>query len=272
MTDLIEPDRLRAALVTSGRPWREVEHHASTTSTNARALELATPWTVVVADHQSAGRGRMARPWESPAGASLLLTAILPLPDPATEAVGWLPLLTGLAVARAVREETGVATALKWPNDVLVPADDDRKLCGILCEVGTAASGVRVVVVGIGLNLTQGRADLPVPTATSLALAAGPGVPPPDPTGLAVAVLTHLADAYAAATAGGSSAASERAAYRSTCATLGQEVRLSRIGADDVVGRALAVDDGGRLVIDVAGERTVWAAGDVVHVRRVASP
>ncbi len=276
MTHLVEPDRLRAALVTSaggppGSPWVEVEHHASTGSTNALALQRARPGLVVVADHQSAGRGRMARAWESPPGASLLLTASLPLP---AEGAGWLPLLTGLAVQRAVAEVCGLEATLKWPNDVLLPADGDRKVCGILCEVGGPGEGRegqlgregRVVAVGIGLNVAQGRDDLPVPTATSLALAGAPA-DAVDRTDLAAAVLTHLGQAYGALTAGGVAAAGERAAYRAACSTLGREVRLQRVDAPDVLGTAVEVDGQGRVVIDDHGERTAWAAGDVVHVR-----
>ncbi|MDQ2757614.1 MAG: biotin--[acetyl-CoA-carboxylase] ligase [Actinomycetota bacterium] len=276
MSHLVEPGRLRAALVTStdagrGGLWVEVDHHASTDSTNARALELARPGLVVVADHQSAGRGRMARAWESPPGASLLLTATLALP---AEGAGWLPLLTGLAVQRALREVCGLDATLKWPNDVLLSADDDRKVCGVLCEVGgsggSGGSGGdprgQVVAVGIGLNVAQGRDDLPVPTATSLALA-GVLADDVDRTDLAAAVLAHLGRAYDALTTGGGAAAGERAAYRRACSTLGREVRLHRISAPDVVGTAVEVDDQGRLLIDVDGVRTAWAAGDVVHVR-----
>lgn len=215
MTRLVEPDRLRASLVTSsggpaGSPWVELEHHRTTASTNARALELARPGLVVLADHQSAGRGRMSRAWESPPGASLLLTATVPLP---AVGAGWLPLLTGLAVQRAVRGVCGLEAVLKWPNDVLLPAEDDRKVCGILCEVGGATDSARgaVVAIGIGLNVAQGRDDLPVPTATSLALARSAmggtdstdgtdGTDGMDLTDLAAAVLTHLGQAYSALT------------------------------------------------------------------------
>ncbi|MEP6799367.1 MAG: biotin--[acetyl-CoA-carboxylase] ligase, partial [Lapillicoccus sp.] len=88
-----------------------------------------------------------------------------------------------------------------------------------------------------------------------------------DPTALAVSFLEQLARLYAGLVAGAAEMAAVRAAYRDRCATLGQEVRLSRTGADDVVGRAVAVDDDGRLVIEAGDGRTAWAAGDVVHLR-----
>lgn len=260
MADLIGHDPRRAALVTSASPWADVKHHATTDSTNARAAELGRPWQVVVADHQSAGRGRLQRRWESPPGSSLLLSATVPLPP---AGAGWLPLLTGVAVVRAVGESTGLGAVLKWPNDVLLPDDDLRKVCGILCEVVEGASGA-LVVVGVGLNVTQSRDQLPVPGATSLALAGAPAV---DVAVLSASLLTHLAGLYAGMVAGAAELAAARAAYRDCCSTIGQEVRLTRTSAPDVVGRAVSVDDDGRLVIDRGGERTAWAAGDVVHVR-----
>ncbi len=260
MAELLDLDRLRGALVTSRRRWTDVEHHDSLDSTNACAARLARPWQVVTSDHQSAGRGRQQRSWDSPAGSSLLLSATVPLPP---SGVGWVPLLTGLAVLRAVEAHTGLDAVLKWPNDVLLPGDDFRKVAGILCEVVGAPSGA-LVVIGVGLNVSQTREELPVPTATSLMLSGEPAV---DGTALAVSFLDHLAGLYAGLVAGAAEVAGSRAAYRDHCATIGQEVRLSRSGATDVVGRAVAVDDDGRLVIEAAGERSAWAAGDVVHVR-----
>ncbi len=265
MPQLIDPDRLRGALVTSRAPWTEVEHHASLDSTNARGARLGRPWLVVTADHQSAGRGRLRRSWESPVGSSLLISATVPLPP---SGAGWVPLLTGLAVLRAVEANAGIAAVLKWPNDVLLPGDGFGKVAGILCEVVGAPSGA-LVVIGVGLNVTQTRAELPVPTATSLLLAGATAVDGTalDGTSLAISFLDHLAGLYAGLVAGAAEVAAARAAYRDHCATIGQEVRLSRAEAADVLGRAVAVDDDGRLVIERAGERSAWAAGDVVHVR-----
>ena len=257
---------LRAALVTAGSPWAGVEHHLSIGSTNARAAELAAPWQVVVADHQSSGRGRMRRTWEAPPGAGVAVSATVPMPG---AGAGWLPLLTGVAVLEAITATTGLAGHLKWPNDVLLDADQHRKVCGILCEVAPGG----VLVIGAGINLTQSRAELPVPTATSLRLAGaevGAEVEV-EVTTLVTAYLTRLADLYAALAAGGPRAQVVRAAYRRRCATIGQEVSISRPAGPAVVGAAIEVDDDGRLVVETAGERRAWAAGDVVHVRPPAT-
>lgn len=129
-----------------------------TGSTNADLLEAARAGAaeglVLVAEEQTAGRGRLGRTWSAPAGAALTFSVLLrPAGVPPTR-LGWLPLLTGVAVAAAVRAETGVPASLKWPNDVLV---GERKLAGILAEAHSDA-----VVVGVGLNVTLSRAELPV--------------------------------------------------------------------------------------------------------------
>ena len=95
----LDVEVLRAALLTSDSPWQDLEHHATISSTNARAAMVGEPWRVVVADHQSEGRGRLARSWEAPPGTSVAVSATVPLPP---EGAGWLPLLAGLSVAEAI--------------------------------------------------------------------------------------------------------------------------------------------------------------------------
>ena len=274
MTTAIDPDRLQEALRPPAGPWRQTEVHASLPSTNARAAELARPWSVVVAQHQSAGRGRLDRSWESPPGAGVALSATLPAPHTAP---GWLPLLAGLAVADAIEQVALIAAVLKWPNDVLLPGDGDRKVCGVLCEYRPAtARHDDLVIVGIGINLHQTREQLPVPTATSLAIVAPDR--PVDPVLLISTVLRHVHDRYAAWQAGGQLAGGVRAAYRSRCASIGTQVRLVQTGRPDVLGTVRSVDDDGAIVIDDGtggpGEQSrgrPYAAGDVVHLRPAAA-
>src|SRR5690349_18389072 len=162
-----------AGLVRPGGLWREVRAVAETGSSNADLLAAAgagaAEGTVLVAEAQTAGRGRLGRRWASPPRAGLTFSVLL-RPDGVPAALlGWLPLLAGVAAVASVRAVTAVEATLKWPNDVLV---GERKLGGILAErIGAA------VVVGIGINVWQTRADLPPDAAaTSLALAAGAGV------------------------------------------------------------------------------------------------
>ncbi|MGV1010011.1 MAG: biotin--[acetyl-CoA-carboxylase] ligase [Dermatophilaceae bacterium] len=259
MAPRIDAARLEAELARAPHRWT-VEVHERLGSTNARAMRLARPWHVVVTEHQTQGRGRLQRTWETPAGVALTLSATVPL----GASPGWLPLMAGLATAQALDAAAGVGVALKWPNDVLVPADADRKVCGILCEARQpVADEEPVAVLGIGVNVTQTRAQLPTDGATSVALAGGQVTREE----LLLVMLDRLARLHAALAAAGPAAEGVRTAYRQRCATVGSAVRVERPGGPDVVGVAVAVDEDGCLVVrDATGERA-WAAGDVTHLR-----
>ncbi|GAB3074488.1 biotin--[acetyl-CoA-carboxylase] ligase [Intrasporangium mesophilum] len=288
MRSPLVPEIVSAGLVTSDQPWRGVEFHPAIGSTNTRLRELLTGgaphlersvpasgdgpaslWWVVLTDHQTGGRGRLGRVWEVPDRASVAVSAAVPVSGP--ERAGWLPLVAGLALARALREVSRDAgyeltPRLKWPNDVLLADDGDRKVSGILCELVTLPSaplGDRrpsyAVVVGTGVNVDQTREELPVETATSLALA---GVRVGRET-LVVAYLRELAALVR-------SVRPEEAAtaYRQECFTIGQRVRVHLPTGAAVEGEALTVDDDGALVVATPEGRRSFAAGDVVHVRR----
>jgi BirA family biotin operon repressor/biotin-[acetyl-CoA-carboxylase] ligase len=252
---------LRRALVTPGGLWSAIEVRAETGSTNADVAEAARAGAaeglVVVAERQTAGRGRQGRSWESPARAGLMFSVLLrPSPDTPISRYGWLPLLAGVALVEAVRRLGGVDAALKWPNDLLI---DGRKCAGILAEAVPDAG----VVVGIGLNVTLREHELPVPEATSLALA-GSACTDRDP--LLRAVLRELADWYARwrDAHGDPEASGLRQAYRLHCATLGQRVDVTLPGGTVLSGEASDVDGDGRLVL---ADSTAVSAGDVRHLR-----
>src|SRR6478735_7289277 len=164
---LVDAMVLSDALVGPGRLFTGVRAVASTGSTNAdlaaEARAGAPSGTVLIADHQSTGRGRFTRRWEASPGASVAVSVLLRAGDVPVARWPWLPLVTGVAVADGLRAAAGIEAAVKWPNDVLI---DDRKVCGILAErVDDAA------VIGMGINTTLTEDELPVATATSLALA-----------------------------------------------------------------------------------------------------
>ncbi|MDC5697668.1 biotin--[acetyl-CoA-carboxylase] ligase [Intrasporangium calvum] len=268
MREPIRPDLIRAALVTSGRPWRAVEFHPSIGSTNSRAAEIvrsyaAGPggddsplWRIVLTDDQTGGRGRLGRTWQVPPRASLAVSAVVPAPAE----LGWVPLLAGVALVRAITAVTAsggtpLQPRLKWPNDVLLPEDDDRKVAGILSEFAEWAGG-SAVVIGTGVNVDQTRDELPVDTATSLRVA-GAVVRRED-------LVTAYLDELAAVLQRGPAARSE---YRSACATVGSHVRVHLPAGGVAEGRAVRVDDTGALVVSVAGGEQAFSAGDVVHVR-----
>ena len=255
---------LTAALVRPGGLWRRIEVVAETGSTNAdllaQAAAGAAAGTVLAAEAQHAGKGRLGRTWTSAPGAGLTFSVLLRPAGVPAAALGWLPLLTGVAVAAAVREVTGVAARLKWPNDVLA---GERKLAGILAE-----SRGQAVVVGVGLNVSQRAADLPVPTATSVLLEqqAAAGLARGQ---LLAGILTALERWYLAwvAAAGDADGCGLRAEYLGQCATVGREVRVLLPGDRTLTGQATDVDRLGRLVVRTAAGLTGISAGDVIHVR-----
>jgi BirA family biotin operon repressor/biotin-[acetyl-CoA-carboxylase] ligase len=269
---------VKAALITPPSPWQMVDVHASIDSTNLEALRDPLPWRVVVADYQSAGRGRLARQWQAPAGTSIAVSAVVPMPVDRTSDWGWLPLLTGMAMRAALVDVSGVAGRLKWPNDVLVQegaegsgglADDGRpwlKISGVLCEM---VPGGELVVIGAGANIAQARSELPVDTATSLALCGAPNVRRED---VIVRYLGVLADLHRAWAGGGAGLEALRAAYRRSCLTIGLDVDVHQPDGRVAQGVATGVDDTGRLVVQAGASSTAHAAGDVVHVRRSRPP
>jgi BirA family biotin operon repressor/biotin-[acetyl-CoA-carboxylase] ligase len=274
-TDLERPPlneaALRRALLTStetpGRLWTSLDLVTQTGSTNAdlaeRAKAGAPEGAVLIAEEQTAGRGRLDRRWSAPARSGLFFSVLLRPAAVPVERWGWLPLLAGVATATAVSRIAGVDTALKWPNDLLVTVDgEERKAAGILAE-RVAGTGV---VVGIGLNVTLRTDELPVPAAGSLALA-GAAVTDRDP--LLRTVLRSLAEWYVKwrDVGGDPDACRLRDVYAAGCATLGREIQASMPGGRKVAGTAVSIDDEGRLVVRTQSEEVLVDAGDVVHVR-----
>lgn len=259
-TDLDRPPlnerALTHALVRPGGLWRRIKVVSETGSTNADLAEMARngaeEGVVLVAEAQTAGRGRLDRRWTAPPRSGLTFSVLL---RPSV-GLGWVPLLTGVAVVGALRGFAEIEqaprgrmgdAALKWPNDVLI---GERKLGGILAERVAGA-----VVIGIGLNVSLRADELPTPNATSLALEGAPA----DRDPVLRAILRELAARYA----GLGDAGALREAYVSMCATVGRRVRVELPDGSVLTGRASDVDRNGRLVV---GERPL-SAGDVVHVR-----
>ena len=264
---------LRRSLVREGSLWTSLDVVPSTGSTNtdlaARADELPEG-AILVAEEQSSGRGRLDRHWSAPARSGLFFSVLLKPGDAVpVERWGWLPLLTGVAVATGLSRAAGVDTALKWPNDLLVTvAGEERKAGGILAERAGSASGGGVVV-GIGINVTLRADELPVPGAGSLALA---GASTTDRDPLLRAVLRALEQWYLdwRAADGDPAASRLQETYAAGCATLGRKVRAELPGDRSITGEAVAVDGDGRLVLATEdGVQQPVGAGDIVHVRGV---
>ena len=278
---------------------------ARTASTSTDLVKEATAdpaaWpdrSVLVADHQAAGRGRAGRTWTTPPRAALTVSVLL-RPAVPVGRFGWVPLLAGLAVVQALRDVAGVTAVLKWPNDVLVEMREAgdlpgwgryRKVAGVLGELVTSPGAA--VVVGIGVNVSQRAAELPVPSATSLALVAAAGgehtvqdgtvpdgrvsdgtVPDgtvPDRTALLAAIVGRLVTLDGRWRAAGGDAVASGLAQECSlaCATIGSVVQVELPGGGVLEGTAQSLSPDGALeVLDSAGRIRTVLAGDVHHLR-----
>lgn len=251
-----------------------LDYVTSTGSTNTDLIAVAADrddLTVLVAGHQSAGRGRATgRQWVAPEGSSLAISVLLrPSANAAgkltPDSFGWLPLIAGLAMARAVGQFIPVEeVAVKWPNDVLVR---EHKISGILSELVPDLSGV---VIGAGLNIRQTAEQLPVETATSLAIELGEAEALSNDKILA-AYLGELRALYSRfVEAGGDAVASGiRDEVAAQCGSIGRRVRALMPGDQEITGHGVGLDATGRILIQPDGARELFAvsAGDIVHLR-----
>ena len=250
----------------AGTRFHTVRHVAETGSTNADLMAAASAGAaeglVLVTDHQTAGRGRQRRNWHDDPGNALLVSALL-RPPPAV--VGLIPLITGLAAVAALDDLAGGSSGagLKWPNDVLAPRLDERKLAGILAESVTSGSGRVAVVTGMGMNLRWSS-------------------PPPDDVAARAATVTELLDRrvdrdvvldrYLRALDGALNRSVQRGVgavlddYREVCLTLGRRVRFTTSRGEHE-GEAVGLTEAGLLVLATDdGRRVELVAGDAHHL------
>ncbi|HEY8295667.1 MAG TPA: biotin--[acetyl-CoA-carboxylase] ligase [Micrococcaceae bacterium] len=301
----LDLDALRHALMAPVGEFARVELVAETGSTNADVVAAAAEqWpelSVLMAENQLAGRGRLDREWNTPPDSSIIASVLLRPGDalPGLKALGqeaysWISLLAALALADALDGSAGLRAELKWPNDVLVGG---RKVAGILAQLvpgapatppsGGSAGGAGgpegaetpanpagpAVVVGTGVNVGQSQQDLPVPTATSLAME---GAKTLDRNVLIPAYLNRFARLYRSFRAVGGDARlplddgqSLLQLASARMATLGSQVRAELPGGITLQGLAVGLDpQGSLLVTDSAGTTRAISAGDVVHLRR----
>jgi BirA family transcriptional regulator, biotin operon repressor / biotin---[acetyl-CoA-carboxylase] ligase len=231
-------------------PWR-VEWFATLDSTNRRALDAARDGApdglVIVADEQTAGRGRLGRTWEAAPGSSLLVSVLLRRAGAPGRAV----IAAGVALATAVEQVAGIPARLKWPNDLVV---DDRKLAGLLAE---AEGDALVVGAGCNVNWESFPEELQA-SSTACNVEAGHLVDRD-------ALLDAFLDRFGAVLGAGDQVVDD---YRKRLVTTGRTVRVEPVRGEALVGTAVAVADDGALVVrdDTGTEHTVVAA-DVHHLR-----
>ena len=260
-----EPCRLSIPLVSSmtrhslfGRAFR---YYDEIESTNAEAKSLAQDGapegTVVIAECQTAGRGRQGRRWTSPAGKGLLFSVILRPALPMSDA-HLLTLVAATAVAEAIEKHTGVIVRIKWPNDLYV---DDRKLGGILTEVSGEQDEIDWVVLGVGINVNTEYGELPVPlrrTAASLKITGGRLF---DRSELLAHVLLSLEASYVATLKGGFEVALDSFRRRDY---LSRKTVSVQTREGPIVGEALGIDDRGALLLQLPHRHVRrFYAGDV---------
>jgi len=227
------------------------------------ALEGAAHGTVVLADSQSHGKGRLGRQWHSPPGLNIYMSVILrPSQYPVIgTSPGLVPLLAGLSVLYALRECTGLVASLKWPNDIIA---GDRKLGGILLEARSRGGGMDHAILGMGINVNSNHGDFPPElkgAATSLLMETGRKQ---DTEGiirtLSLRLSTELDSMHAA-----NGPEEMIKAYKAACSTLGRKVKaLTPEG--ETTGTAVDIDGLGRLVMEIEGEHRALSSADITHL------
>lgn len=279
---------LRDALLGPSAHFSAVHIVESTGSTNADLAGYATAdagnWpdlSVLLANAQIEGKGRLGRGWQVPAGSSMISSVLLRPSESkfsgkaqfSENAYAWLSILAGVAACRSVVGLTGVAAKLKWPNDVVV---EGRKLAGILAQLVPTKAGP-AVVVGLGMNVHQGKEDLPVERATSLVIELeSQGSVAVDRNQLITAYLSNFAALYGAFVANGGDVYAPLGSEESlmdqasaAMATLGSQVRAELPGGHMLHGTAMSLAPGGELCIqDHQGKLHAISAADVVHLRK----
>ena len=245
--------------------FQTIEWVASTGSTNIDLAQRARDGehrpVVRIADEQTAGRGRLDRRWEAPAGSGLLISFLVPWTDEGTARI--VPTALGLAAVDAL-DDRNLPIGLKWPNDLV--ALDDRKVGGMLAEAVRVDGRLQSIVVGLGCNVswpTNEVADLPGATALDAL-----GSVPVDRRTLARDVIEHFDRWLGEIGRGAVAAVNQR--YRERCTTLSRNVRveLTEGGAGvELVGTAIDIDEDGRLLVDSGGDVRTVDVGDVVHLR-----
>lgn len=240
----------------TGFVGRRLVYRTSTSSTQDVARSEgeagAAEGTAVLAEEQTAGRGRMGRAWVSPAGTNLYLTLVM---RPTVKQLRSLTIVAPLAVTEAVEEATGLSPAIKWPNDVLI---EGRKLAGVLIESELAGQSVKYALVGIGVNVNLEVERVPeiAEIATSLRREVGREV---SREAVLAALLNRFEELYQEASRG----RSVYEAWRSRLETLGRAVKVTFAGQVEE-GVAEEVDEEGSLVLRRAdGSRVTIAAGEV---------
>ncbi|MPM54062.1 Bifunctional ligase/repressor BirA [bioreactor metagenome] len=257
--DKLLPQEIRSRLTTAIL-GREIRYFDDVTSTNNEAKLLAAKdcpeGTLVVAEAQNAGRGRLSRGWFSPWGKGIWMSVVL-RPKFSPQEAPKCTLMAAVAINKAIRQVAGIDCGIKWPNDILYQG---RKLVGILTEMNAEMDAINYIVIGMGVNVNVGEGEFPgeiAEIATSIAMAAGK---PIDRLELLSAILKQLEDIYQMAGVEGFNAV--LAEWRAQSITLGQAVDVIGLNRK-FSGTAINIDDDGALLVKMGDSIERVLAGDV---------
>lgn len=261
----LDPAALRERLAEAG--YRHVEVVEQTVSTNTdiadrvRLSDELPDMSVLLAEEQTAGRGRKGRAFFAPAHSQVICSVLIRVTEVPVERISLLPLLTGLSIAEAVRSSSGLAATVKWPNDVTY---EGRKLSGILVEAAHLQPHA-ALILGFGVNYDLQPGEIPVEHASSIAALCDTV---PSREDFTVEILTTLAENLARWRNLGGAPQTILPRYRELSSTLNTQVRAHLPGDKTLVGRAVAIDDDGELIIRTEdGQRHTVRAGEIVHLR-----
>lgn len=249
--DKLDIDKIHEMLKTKVIGQR-IEYVNSTDSTNneCKRLEDKTDGTLVIADAQTAGKGRLGRVWESPHGSGIWMSILLK-PDVSLESVSQITLVAGMAVCRAV----GIDAMIKWPNDVVI---DGKKICGILTEMSAEIERINYVICGIGINVnTPSFPEELQDKATSLFVETAKKH---EREKIAADVLNEFEKLYNVFTEKGFSFLADE--YRKMCVTLNKDVRVIYRN-NELTGKAVDIDDSGNLIVETENGQITVHSGEV---------
>ena len=267
-TDALNVAAIHAELTTRTL-GRSAHILTETPSTNTLGLTLATSGephgTVILAEHQTAGKGRWGRSWISPPNKNIYCSLIVK--DPRLQPhLTWVPLVTGLALSEAIQRACSITTSLKWPNDLLIR---HKKLGGILCESTSRGTTPVALIVGFGVNVNASLDDFPAglqAASTSLLQESGR---PCNRNTLLACMFNQLEKWYDQLAS--NDIKGVHAAYEAVCSTLGSDVRCTLTGSREIHGRATAIGKDGSLQVtpfDQGAKKPIEVrSADITHVR-----
>jgi BirA family biotin operon repressor/biotin-[acetyl-CoA-carboxylase] ligase len=248
---------------------RRIELFDCLPSTNREAVQLAQAevehGTVVVADSQTAGRGRLSRSWFSPAGANLYCSVVLRTarpPERLTEWLSWLPLISALAAAEAIEQVSSIHVSVKWPNDLLI---SERKVGGILCESGTGTRSGPFQIIGIGVNVNIDRNDWPADLRASATSIWDERKIVVDRNRLLAQLLHELEQCLDELAIHGTSRLA--LAYHQRCTTIGHRVQATLANGEVLVGLAEGVGQDGSLRVQPQAAQLGSGTPEIIHLR-----